>query len=204
VVAALNDELAPFRILTGIECDILDDGSLDQEADLLAELDVVVASVHSKLRMPSGEMTPRMIAAIADPNMDILGHCTGRMKTEKKDRPESEFEAEAVFAACLRFGKVVEINSRPERLDPPRRLITLALEMGCDFTIDSDAHAPGQLTWLPYGASRAAECGVTSERTVNTRTARTFWPGSFDNRSERGRGAHSVMRSVRVTNCDGG
>lgn len=184
VVSALNDELAPFRILTGIECDILDDGSLDQEADLLAALDVVVASVHSKLRMPSGEMTPRMIAAIANPNMDIIGHCTGRMTTGKKDRPQSEFDAEAVFAACLRFGKAVEINSRPERLDPPRGLIMLALEIGCDFTIDSDAHAPGQLAWLPYGASRAAECGVTNERTVNTRTAQDLvgWAASHDNR----------------------
>lgn len=172
VVASLNDELAPFRILTGIECDILDDGSLDQEADLLAQLDVVVASVHSKLRMPKREMTDRMLAAIANRNMDILGHCTGRMQTGKKDRPESEFDAEAVFAACRRYGKAVEINSRPERLDPPRRLIALALELGCDFTVNSDAHAPGQLAWLPHGASRAAGCGVPPERILNTRTDR--------------------------------
>lgn len=171
VVAALNDELAPFRILTGIECDILEDGSLDQEEELLAQLDVVVASVHSKLRMPSNEMTPRMAAAIANPHMDILGHCTGRMKTDKKDRPESEFNAGIVFAACERFGKAVEINCRPERLDPPRRLIRLALEMGCSFTIDTDAHAPGQLAWLPFGTSRAADCDVPAERVMNTRPA---------------------------------
>ena len=171
LVAALNDEFAPFRILTGIECDILDDGALDQEEELLAQLDVVVASVHSKLRMPSGEMTPRMVQAIANPHLDILGHCTGRMKSGKKDRPESEFDAEMVFAACQMFGKAVEINCRPERLDPPRRLIELALEMGCDFTVDTDAHAPGQLAWLPFGASRAAECGVPVRRIVNTRSA---------------------------------
>ncbi|MEP6871462.1 MAG: PHP domain-containing protein [Anaerolineaceae bacterium] len=172
LVAALNDELAPFRILTGIECDILDDGALDQDEELLAQLDVVVASVHSKLRMPSTEMTPRMVQAVANPHLDILGHCTGRMKSGKKDRPESEFEAEMVFAACEMFGKAVEINCRPERRDPPRRLIRLALEMGCDFTVDTDSHAPGQLAWLPFGASRAAECGVPPERILNTKSAR--------------------------------
>ena len=171
LVAALNDELSPFRILTGIECDILDDGALDQEDELLAQLDVVVASVHSKLRMPSNEMTPRMVNAVANPHLDILGHCTGRMKAGKKDRPESEFEAEMVFAACEMFGKAVEINCRPERRDPPRRLIQLALEMGCDFTVDTDSHAPGQLAWLPFGASRAAECEVPLDRIINTRGA---------------------------------
>ena len=171
LVAALNDELAPFRILTGIECDILDDGALDQEDELLAQLDVVVASVHSKLRMPSNEMTPRMVNAVANPHLDILGHCTGRMKAGKKDRPESEFEAEMVFAACEMFGKAVEINCRPERRDPPRRLIQLALEMGCNFTVDTDSHAPGQLAWLPFGASRAAECEVPLDRIINTRGA---------------------------------
>lgn len=171
LVAALNRELAPFRILTGIECDILEDGQLDQEEELLAQLDVVVGSVHSKLRMPSAEMTPRMIQAVANPHLDILGHCTGRMKSGKKDRPESEFDAELVFAACRMFGKAVEINCRPERRDPPRRLIQLALEMDCDFTVDTDSHAPGQLAWLPFGASRAAECEVPVARIVNTQGA---------------------------------
>ena len=167
VVRALNAELAPFRILTGIEVDILDDGSLDQEAELLAELDVVVASVHSKLRMPSEEMTPRMVMAVANPNVDILGHCTGRYISGKQ-RPESEFDAEIVFEACRQFGVAVEINSRVERQDPPRRLLQLALEMGCLFAIDSDAHAPGQLDWIAYGCARAEECGVPAERIVNT------------------------------------
>ena len=170
VVAALNAELAPFRILTGIECDILLDGGLDQDPALLAELDIVVASVHSKLRMEREEMTRRMVMAIANPHMDILGHCTGRYVVGK-NRPESEFDAEIVFEACRMFGKAVEINSRPERLDPPRRLLRLAEETGCVFTIDSDAHAPGQLDWLPYGSARAEECGVPPERIMNTRPA---------------------------------
>ncbi|HYQ65899.1 PHP domain-containing protein [Actinophytocola sp.] len=169
VVAELNDELAPFRILTGIEVDILDNGALDQEPSLLAELDVVVGSVHSKLRMPHAEMTERMLAAVADPNLDVLGHCTGR-KVRGRPRPESEFDAEKVFTACREHGKAVEINCRPDRLDPPRRLLSLAVELGCVFTIDTDAHAPGQLDWLPYGCERAEECGVPPDRVINTRS----------------------------------
>ncbi|PZS32349.1 MAG: PHP domain-containing protein [Pseudonocardiales bacterium] len=169
VVAALNDELAPFRILTGIEVDILDDGTLDQKPTLLARLDIVVASVHSKLRMPAKEMTPRMVAAISNPHTDILGHCTGRLVTGGRGtRPESEFDAELVFAACARFGVAVEINSRPERLDPPKRLLRLAVEAGCLVSIDTDAHAPGQLDWQPYGCERAARCAVPAESIVNT------------------------------------
>lgn len=168
-VAALNEVLAPFRILTGIEVDILDDGSLDREEELLAVLDVVVGSVHSKLRMPSVEMTGRMVAAVENPHLDILGHCTGRY-VMGKTRPESDFDPEVVFAACRRWNKAIEINSRVERLDPPRRLLRLANELGCLFAIDSDAHAPGQLDWLSNGTVRAEECGVTPERVVNT------WP----------------------------
>jgi len=181
LVAELNEDYAahaasgsgaPFRILTGIEVDILDDGALDQKPALLARLDLVVASVHSGLRMPSDEMTPRMVAAIANPNVDILGHCTGRLiRGGRGRRPESQFDAEIVFAACERFGVAVEVNSRPERLDPPRRLLRLAVETGCLFSIDTDAHAPGQLDWQPYGCARAEECEVPVEAVVNTWTA---------------------------------
>jgi putative hydrolase len=174
VVRALNDELAPFRILTGIECDINEDGTLDQQEDLLAELDVVVASVHSKLRMSSAEMTPRMVTAIANPHVDVLGHCTGRNVTSQgrrgRVRPESEFDADVVFEACRQFGVAVEINCRPERLDPPKRLLRLAVEAGCLVSVDTDAHAPGQLDWQPYGTARAAACAVPGETVVNT------WP----------------------------
>ncbi|MCF6471612.1 PHP domain-containing protein [Nonomuraea sp. MG754425] len=174
VVAGLNERLAPFRILTGIEVDINPDGSLDQEPELLERLDVVVASAHSKLRMGAAEMTRRMVTAIADPLVDVLGHCTGRVVraggARGAKRPESEFEADLVFEACRRFGVAVEINSRPDRLDPPKRLMRLAYEMGCVFSIDSDAHAPGQLDWQRYGCERAARCGIEAGRIVNT------WP----------------------------
>jgi putative hydrolase len=169
IVAALNDELAPFRILTGIEVDILEDGTLDQTDEILQRLDVVVASVHSKLRMEKQQMTRRMVTAIANPHTDVLGHCTGRYVTGR-GRPQSEFDAEIVFHACERFETAVEINSRPERLDPPNDLLALAVEMGCRFAIDTDAHAPGQLEWQPYGADKAAETGVTIDRIVNS------WP----------------------------
>lgn len=169
-IAELNAELDGFRVLTGIEVDINEDGSLDQDEDLLAELDFVVASVHSKLRMPRAEMTERMLTAIANPLVDVLGHCTGRMVTGNRKRPESQFDADAVFAACAEHGVAVEVNSRPERLDPPKRLLRLALEAGCTFTIDTDAHAPGQLDWLRNGCERAAACEVPAERVINT------WP----------------------------
>jgi putative hydrolase len=168
VVREVNARLAPFRLLTGIEVDILDDGSLDQEEDLLAELDVVVASCHSKLAMPAPDMTKRMVTAIANPNVDVLGHCTGRRIVGRR-RPESSFDAEIVFEACRRFGVAVEINSRPDRLDPPKRLLRLALGGGCVFSVDSDGHAPGQLDWQVNGCERAALCGVPAERIVNTR-----------------------------------
>jgi putative hydrolase len=166
-VARLNAELAPFRILTGIEVDILSDGSLDQDPDLLARLDLVVGSVHSELRMAERPMTRRIVAALANPLLDVLGHPTGRMVAGKRRRPPSAFDAEIVFAAADRFDKAIEVNARPERLDPPKRLLRLAVEAGCRVAIDSDAHAPGQLSWLPYGCDRAAACGVEQAAIVN-------------------------------------
>jgi putative hydrolase len=170
VVSSLNEKLAPFRILTGIEVDILEDGGLDQEDELLAELDVVVASVHSLLRMPRDEMTERMVTAIANPHMDVLGHCTGRIVVGR-GRPESEFDPRVVFEACRQYEVAVEVNSRPERLDPPKRLLRLAIEAGCRLAIDTDAHAPGQLDWQLLGCERAAACGAPAHAVINTRGA---------------------------------
>jgi putative hydrolase len=170
-VDAINDGHSDFRLLSGIEVDILDDGTLDQTSGMLDRLDIVVASVHSKLRMDSRDMTQRMLRAIADPHTNVLGHCTGRLiEGSRGTRPPSSFDAGAVFAACAREGVAVEINSRPERRDPPSPLIQLALEAGCLFSIDSDAHAPGQLGFLDYGAARAEANGVPPERIVTT------WP----------------------------
>ena len=164
-IAALNEDVAPFRVLTGMEVDINEDGSLDLDDDLLAHLDIVVASVHSKLAMERKAMTERMILAVANPHVDILGHCTGRMIGK---RPPSSFDADYVFAACAQFGTAVEINCRPERLDPPRELLKVAVGYGCWFSIDSDAHSTGQLEWQPHGCNRAAECQVPLDRVINT------------------------------------
>ncbi|HKS99760.1 MAG TPA: PHP domain-containing protein [Rugosimonospora sp.] len=183
-IGELNASLpVGFRVLTGIEVDILADGTLDQDPALLAELDVVVGSVHSGLRDDRDTMTARMLAAIANPHLDILGHCTGRKLSTKEGtgdrshrragtRPESAFDAAAVFAACASYDKAVEINCRPDRLDPPKRLLRLAVEAGCRFAVDTDAHAPGQLDWLPNGCERAARCGVDPQAVVNT------WPAT--------------------------
>jgi putative hydrolase len=203
-IAALNARVAPFRVLTGIEVDILADGSLDQDDDLLAELDVVVASLHSGLRAPRAQITSRLLVAIENPRTTVLGHCTGRLVQGRRrlrgrdspnrlpvdgpesrasrskgvgtfeggprSRPESDFDHERVFAACAARGVAVEVNCRPDRLDPPKRLLRLAIEAGCRVSVDSDAHAPGQLDWLPYGCGRAAACGIDPDTVINT------WP----------------------------
>ena len=179
VVGALNDELAPFRILTGIEVDILDDGALDQHEALLSRVDVVVASVHSKLRMEADAMTRRMVAAVASPHVDVLGHCTGRMLVGK-GRPESTFDEDVIIEACRQFDTALEVNCRPERLDPPKRILTKAVEAGLRIAISTDAHATEQLEWQPYGTDRAAECGVTPEQVVNAMSVDDLlsWCGS--------------------------
>jgi putative hydrolase len=181
VVARLNQELAPFRILTGMEVDILEDGTLDMGHEVLSQLDVVVGSVHSKLRMEAPAMTQRMITALTDPDLDILGHCTGRIVVGR-GRPESTFDPELVFAVAARFDKAIEINSRPERLDPPIRLLQMVVAAGCKVSIDTDAHAPGQLDWLDHGCARAAECDVPVESIVNTMGADELlaWARSHD------------------------
>jgi len=166
VVAELNDDLAPFRVLTGVEVDILEDGTLDQSEELLARVDVVVGSVHSKLRMPKAEMTARMVRAIGHPHVDILGHCTGRLLTGR-GRPESEFDVETVLGACADARTALEVNCRPERLDPPKRILARARELGVRIAISTDAHATGQLEWQPYGTDRAAECGYTPDLVLN-------------------------------------
>ncbi|WP_306329263.1 PHP domain-containing protein [Streptomyces venezuelae] len=169
-VAAVNSRTGPdFRLLTGIECDILDDGSLDQDEELLGRLDIVVASVHSKLRSEPEPMTARLVAAVRNPHVDVLGHCTGRIITGR-GRPQSRFDADAVFAACAEGGTAVEINCRPERRDPPDDLLARAAAAGCRFAVDTDAHAPEQLRWQSTGYARAARIGLGGDRLITT------WP----------------------------
>lgn len=173
VIDAVNAHLAGsgFTLLKGIEVDILSDGELDQTPEMLARLDLRVASVHSQLRMDAAAMTRRMLGAIANPFTNVLGHCTGRLVTGSRGtRPSSTFDARAVFEACAAHQVAVEINSRPERRDPPTALLRLASDIGCLFSIDSDAHAPGQLDMLDHGCERAEQAGIDPDRVVNT------WP----------------------------
>lgn len=172
VVDAVNAHLGDgFRLLKGIEVDILDDGGLDQTEEMLGRLDVRVASVHSKLQMDPEPMTRRMVAAVRNPFANVLGHCTGRLVTGNRGtRAQSRFDARTVFEACAEEGVAVEINSRPERRDPPTKLLELARDIGCLFSIDSDAHAPGQLDYPLLGCERAEAAGIDADRIVNT------WP----------------------------
>lgn len=168
----VNDRLAQeggndFRLLKGIEVDINEDGTLDQQDELLDALDIVVGSVHSKLRSEPAAMTERLLKAIENPHLDILGHCTGRKVVEPM-RPPSDFDSEAVFQACRKNNVAVEINSRRERRDPPRELLRQAVQIGCSFSINTDAHAQGQLDWQFIGTERAEQCGVSPDSVINT------------------------------------
>jgi putative hydrolase len=112
-----------------------------------------------------------MVKAVSDPHTNVLGHCTGRLvEGSRGKRDQSKFDAKKVFAACAKYDVAVEINSRPERQDPPNNLIAMALDAGCLFAINTDAHAPGQLDFLDYGAERAEANGVPADRIVTT------WP----------------------------
>lgn len=169
VVTALDEP--GMRLLPGIEVDVLEDGTLDQEPALLDRLDVVVASLHSRLRADRHEITARLLGAIADPHTSVIGHITGRLVEGRRGtRPQSEFDSARVFAAAAEAGVAIEINSRPERQDPPDDLLAEAIAAGCLFSIDTDAHAPGHLDLLGLGAERAADAGVPSARIVTT------WP----------------------------
>ena len=163
VIAGINHDITTaghdFRILTGMEVDILEDGTLDLADELLARLDVVVGSVHSKLRMERQQMTERMVMAVASPHVDILGHCTGRMIGK---RPPSTFDADFVFAACAQFGTAVEINCRPERLDPPDELIDLAIDM--------DVGSASTPTPMPLGSSSGNRTAATAPPNAMSRS----------------------------------
>ncbi len=184
VVAELNAELAPFRILTGIEVDILDDGRLDQEPDLLARLDLVVASVHSGLRMPAEDMTRRMVVAIANPNTDVLGHCTGRMVTGNRKRPESQFDA--------------ELGVR--RLRPVRRGGRGEQPAGAAGPAQAAAAAGGRVRLPVHRRHRRARPGSARLAAVRLRAGRRVRrPGRPGDQHRRRRGRARLDRPARLT-----
>jgi DNA polymerase (family 10) len=176
-IAALNriysDQGLDFRLLRGIEVEILSDGSLGLPDEVLAGLDVVVASIHSGLRQEQSIITERCLKAVRNPHVDILGHPTGRLIGS---RPPSELDMEAVLQACAETGTVVEINAHPSRLDVNDVYARRAVELGCRIAINSDAHGVGGMSIMDYGIATARRGWLTAADVINTRRLPDLWP----------------------------
>jgi DNA polymerase (family X) len=168
-VAKLNEELEGIRLLAGSEVNVLPDGSLDYEDELLAELDWVVASLHTSFRMPEREMTDRMVAAIEHPLVDAIGHPTGRMLGR---RESYSLDLGRVIEAAARTGTFLEINANPNRRDLPDVEARAASEAGVKLVVDSDAHGVGTLRNLRFGIATARRAWLTRDQVANTRS----WP----------------------------
>lgn len=160
----LNKELAPFKILKGIESDILANGSLDYENDILKEFDYVVASIHSGLNMDIEKATDRLIKAIENPFTTILGHPTGRLLLSRKGYP---LDFKKIIDACAANNVIMELNASPYRLDIDWRLIPYCLEKGVKISINPDAHSMAGLLDMKYGVSVARKAGLTKAMTFN-------------------------------------
>jgi DNA polymerase (family 10) len=171
-VDELNRRLGPsFRVFKGIESDILADGSLDYPNDVLKSFDLVIASIHSRFRMSEKEQTERILKAIENPHTSILGHVTGRQLLR---RPGYEVDMEAILKACAREGVAIEINANPWRLDMDWRWCARALELGCLFAIDPDAHAADEIDNLRWGVLMARKGAVPADRVINALGAKDF------------------------------
>jgi DNA polymerase (family 10) len=165
--AELAAEGADFSLLHGIEVDILPDGSLDYEEDILALLDYAVVSVHQQFTLTREAQTERIVRAVQSPYADILGHATGRLLLR---RPGYDVDLDAVIEACAQTGTVIEINANPRRLDMDWRWVRVAARRGCMFSIDPDAHHVDGYDDLRYGVTVARKAGLTSAAVVNTVT----------------------------------
>jgi DNA polymerase (family 10) len=160
----LNERLAPFRILKSTEVDILRDGSIDYPDELLARLDVVVASVHTAFKMDRDRMTERIVRALHNPHVDVLGHPTGRLLLR---RDPYEVDLEKVIRVAVEHGVAVEINAFPDRLDLDDVWARRAKELGAMLCISTDAHAPDQLDVMRYGVAVARRGWVEKEGVLN-------------------------------------
>jgi DNA polymerase (family 10) len=161
----LNDRYcSQFRILKGIESDILPDGSLDYPDEVLASFDFVVASVHGRFKLGRKEQTERILRAVAHPRTTILGHMTGRQLLR---RPGYEVDVEKILRACAKHGVAVEINANPWRLDLDWRWHRQALDLGCMMSINPDAHATSEIDLTHWGVEMARKGGVPMERVLN-------------------------------------
>jgi DNA polymerase (family 10) len=170
-IRELNARLEGITVLAGIECDIRADGSMDLAGDCLAELDFVIASVHSAFNQDAEQMTDRMLRAIACPWVDVIGHPTGRLILK---REPYRFDAERVFTAAAAAGVALEINSQVDRLDLDEVHARLARERGVTLIIDSDAHSPAGLGVLRWGAAIARRAWLQAGDVLNTRPIDEF------------------------------
>jgi histidinol phosphatase-like PHP family hydrolase len=159
-----NREMDRLTILQGVEVDINEDGSLDEPDEALAALDLVIASPHVKLRMEPAAMTERMLRAVENPHVDVIGHPTGR---RPGSREGASYDFEAVFRAAAERGVVLEMDCDPARMDLSPEMARLAASLGCRLSLDSDAHAPDQLIYVDLGLWTAQRAGISSDRIVN-------------------------------------
>jgi putative hydrolase len=163
-MAEVQAQVEGVTLLQGIEVDILEDGALDLPDEVLELLDVVIASPHVKLRQEREAMTARMMRAVSNPHVDVVGHPTGR---RPGSRPGADYDFELVFKEAARNGIALELDCDPARMDLSPEMARLALECGCNFTLDADAHMPDELAYVPMGAWMARRAGIPQERILN-------------------------------------
>ena len=166
-----EDEGIPFRILHGIESDIRPDGSLDYDDEILALFDYIVGSIHGQFAMDREAQTERLVRAAANPYITILGHMTGRLLLS---RPGYDVDVEKVLQACAEHGTAVEINANPHRLDVDWRWHQRGLDLGCNFSINPDAHSISELDHIKWGVLQARKGGISAARVINTRSVLSF------------------------------
>ena len=167
----LNESLKDLRLLCGVEANIGKDGTVDVPRELLSELDLVIASVHTHFRLSKKEMTARLLRAVEDEGVDVLGHPTGRLIGE---RPAYEVDWDEVFRRAAKAGTLLEVNANPQRLDLPADLIRRALEYGVRFIVGTDAHAPEHLDFLEYGVLTLRRGWAQSKDVLNTLPLEAF------------------------------
>lgn len=170
-VRAMDMEALGIEVMSGIECDILKDGRMDLDDEALAQLDLVVASVHSYMNLSAEEMTDRYLRCLENPYVKVIGHPTGRVLLH---RDAFAYEFEKVAAEAARRGVAMEINASPERLDLHAALIRIAKQKGCKFTISTDAHHPKHMANMQYGVRMARRGWLTREDVLNTRPLGEF------------------------------
>ncbi|MES1218073.1 MAG: PHP domain-containing protein [Bacteroidota bacterium] len=167
----LNAKLKPFKIFKSIECDILNDGSMDYTDNILATFDLVIASVHTNLKMPEDKAMARLLKAISNPYVTILGHMTGRLLLSRNGYP---LDHKKIIEACIKNNVVIELNAHPRRLDVDWRWIEYILDKGGIISINPDAHALDGYDDIKYGVLAAQKGGLTKEQNLSSYTLKQF------------------------------